>query len=227
MSEQHNKLLRRRTLLGGLGATAAGLGVGASVKAADPVAFEPARHDVDAWMGELPGSHRALIDSATAFGGAEALHFARNILNAHNNAYGGKDSDYAMIVCLRHFSTVFAFNDAVWKKYAKEIYADTEFADPQTGAAPEINLMRATGRRGLPNGGATIDYLVSRGVEFAVCNAATRYFSRQFAAAGHGNADDIYKELVDSAVPNSRFVSAGVMAVTRAQEYGYSFLFAG
>lgn len=225
MTEGNDKQLKRRALLGGMGMAAAGLGVGAAN--AEIGEFEPARHDVDAWMGGLSGTHRAFIDSATAFGGAEALHFARNILNAHGNAYGGSDEDYAMIVCLRHYSTVFAYSDAVWKKYAKEIYADTGFADPQTGNAPDINLMRAENRTMLPNGGATIDYLVGRGVQFAICNAATRYFASVFSAAGHGDADDIHKELVASAIPNSRFVSAGVMAVTRAQEYGYSLLYAG
>ena len=40
-------------------------------------------------------------------------------------------------------------------------------------------------------------------------------------------ADEIYQELSTSLIPNSRLVAAGVMAVTRAQEYGYSLLDAG
>jgi len=37
--------------------------------------------------------------------------------------------------------------------------------------------------------------------------------------------DAIYKELVASILPGSRMVSAGVVAVTRAQEYGYSLIY--
>ena len=39
-------------------------------------------------------------------------------------------------------------------------------------------------------------------------------------------ADDIYQELVANAIPNGRFVAAGVVAATRSQEYGYSLLYA-
>ena len=35
----------------------------------------------------------------------------------------------------------------------------------------------------------------------------------------------IYKELVANIVPGSRMVSAGVVAVTRAQEYGYALIY--
>jgi len=42
-----------------------------------------------------------------------------------------------------------------------------------------------------------------------------------------GNGDEIYQEFLDAAVPNSRFIAAGVFGTTRAQEYGYSLLYAG
>mgnify|MGYP000706490341 CR=1 FL=1 len=41
------------------------------------------------------------------------------------------------------------------------------------------------------------------------------------------DAGDIYDEFRDAAVADSRFVAAGVFATTRAQEYGYSLLYAG
>jgi intracellular sulfur oxidation DsrE/DsrF family protein len=36
----------------------------------------------------------------------------------------------------------------------------------------------------------------------------------------------VHTELVANLVPNAHMVPAGVMALTRAQEYGYSFLYA-
>jgi hypothetical protein len=229
MTQWGDNLKSRRSLLTGMGVAAAGLAVVAATADAEEssAGFHPARHDGDAWMDELSGNHRVFIDSATALGGAEALLFANNILNAHTSAYDGKESDYAMIVCLRHFSTVFAFSDEVWKKYGEDFNSVVQFPDPLSGNAPDVNLMQATDRPMLPNMEITIDSLVPRGIRFAICNNATHWFSNFLASAGHGDANDIYNELVASAIPNSRFVSAGVMAVTRSQEYGYSLLYAG
>jgi hypothetical protein len=44
------------------------------------------------------------------------------------------------------------------------------------------------------------------------------------ASATGGNADAVVKELMANAIANSHFVPAGVVAVTRAQERGYSLL---
>lgn len=38
-----------------------------------------------------------------------------------------------------------------------------------------------------------------------------------------GNVDELYRELVDNRVPNSHMVPAGVVALSRAQEHGYTF----
>lgn len=226
MKDKKDNQMQRRSLLTGMGVAAAGLTVGVgTANAAEE--FEPARHDLDAWMGEMPGSHRVFIDSSSGVGGADALHFSRNILNAHKSAYGGEDSDYAMILCFRHYVTVFGYQDSVWKKYGKSFHQMLNYPDPSTGEAPDINLMQSTGRGRMTNNGVTVDIAQSRGVQIAICDAATNSISRRLSRAGHGEASDIYKELVDSAIPGSRFVSAGVMAVTRAQEYGYSVLATG
>ena len=186
MKDQKGGSVQRRALLTGMGVAAAGLTVGAGTASAN--GFEPVRHDLDAWMGEMPGSHRVFVDASSGDGGAVALHFSRNILNAHQSAYGGEDSDYAMILCFRHYATVFAFRDPAWKKYGKEFHKLLNFADPTTGEAPDINLMQATDRRGMPNNGATIDYVRSRGVQIAICDAATNSISRFLGGAGHGEA---------------------------------------
>jgi intracellular sulfur oxidation DsrE/DsrF family protein len=178
-------------------------------------------------MDALPGQHRVFIDSATAHGGAEALLYTNNIYNAQENAYSGVAADFAMVVCFRHFSTPFGYSDAVWEKYGEGFHGLIQFPNPVTGKAPTVNLMNSTDVPGLPNFGVTIDTLVARGTQFAICNNATRFIAGQLAAGAGTSADDVYEELVAGAIPNSRFVSAGVMALTRAQEYGYSLLYAG
>jgi hypothetical protein len=39
-----------------------------------------------------------------------------------------------------------------------------------------------------------------------------------------GDADAIYKEFTTNLIPNSHLVAAGVVAINRAQEYGYTLL---
>ena len=225
---------KRRSLVTGLGAATAAAAAAAFVPGTLRAqtragGFQPTRHSLDSWLGEFAGQHRIFIDSATATGGAEALLYANNLYTANQGAYDLDPADLAMVVCLRHFSTPFAYSDAVWEKYGKVFSNVMQFVDPNTGIAPSSNLMNSTDAYGfaLPNVGNTIDSLLERGTQFAVCNAATQFFAGQVSQAAGIGSDEAYDELVASAIPNSRFVSAGVVAVTRAQEYGYSLLYAG
>jgi hypothetical protein len=190
--------------------------------------FRPARHQLDAWLDEVPGQHRVFIDSATSFGAGDAVHYAGNLYRANQEAYSIDASDLAMVICFRHFATVFGYADAIWAKYGEQLSAVASFNDPDTGGAPSANLLDSDeASRSLPSMGDTITAQVERGAQFAICNAATRSFSRNIARATGGSVEDVYEELVANAIPNSRFVSAGVVATTRAQEYGYSLLYAG
>jgi uncharacterized protein (DUF927 family) len=100
-----------------------------------------------------------------------------------------------------------------------------EFTDPKTKQAPSTNLLNAAGYgMQLTNLGNTIDSVTRRGTRFAVCDMATHFFAGQVAMMTKGNADAIYKELVANLIPNSHMVAAGVLAVNRAQEYGFTLL---
>jgi hypothetical protein len=156
----------------------------------------------------------------------EALHYANNILNANDNVDGGDDADYAMVICWRHYTTALGFEDSMWEKYGEYFSAAMNLRNPETGEAFSVNPANIPSMN-LDHGGDTLDKMRGRGVKIALCNAATRWYSRFIAGEISGNADKIYKEFVDAAVPDSRFVAAGVFATTRAQEYGYSLLYAG
>src|SRR5262249_50298142 len=136
--------------------------------------------------------------------------------------------DLAIVVVLRHFSTPFGFNDAMWAKYGAAFSELVGFKDPKTKAAPATNLYNSPdyGLQ-LPNFGSTIPSLVQKNVQFAVCNMATRFFAGAIAEKTKGNADAINSELTANMIPNSHPAAAGVVAVNRAQEYGYSFMYAG
>jgi len=218
----------RRSLLAGLGAAVATFALGSrNAKAQAPAAsrFQAARHQQDAWLNGLPGTHRTFIDCATVNGAGEGMLYANNLYVANKSGYQINESDLAIVVCLRHFGTVFAYNDAIWGKYGKPLSDLVGFTDPKTKQAPSTNLLNSADYgESMPNLGSTISSVVKRGTQFAVCDMATTFISGRVAAAVKANPPDVYKEFVANLIPNSHLVAAGVVAVNRAQEYGYTLL---
>jgi len=228
MSKDSKILTPRRRFLTGVGVVATGATLAATAQASShhhgESGFTPARHDNDAWLDELGSTHRAFIDSSNSGGGGNALRYAFNILEGHQEGYGGSDSDYGLVVCFRHQSTPFGYNDAMWEKYGQALSRFTGLTAPGGDEPLTVNPMNMG--PGFSNGGNTIDSLVARGVQFAICNRATRAVSGMVARSTNGSADEVYQELISNAIPSSRFVPAGVVAATRSQEYGYSLLYA-
>ena len=68
--------------------------------------------------------------------------------------------------------------------------------------------------------------LAARGVQFAVCGAATTYLAGALAGQT-GDAKAVEAELNANLVPNARMVPAGVVIVQRAQKGGFAYTFAG
>jgi hypothetical protein len=218
-------LLTRRLMMSSLGAAVGAIALGSrTAEAQAPTKrFQPVRHSQDAWLDGVPGKHRTFIDASTANGAGEGMLYANNLYEANKSGYSLPVSDVAVVVCLRHFATAFAFNDAMWAKYGKAISGLLGFTDPKTKQPPMTNLLNSADYgMALPNLGNTIESVVKRGTHFAVCDMATHFFAAQVAAGG--NADAVYKELVANTIPNSHMVAAGVVAVNRAQEYGYTLL---
>lgn len=220
----------RRRFLSGVGVvatSAAGATFAATASAADnnQPRFVAARHTEDAWL-DVPSAHRAFIDSSTTLGGITALNYANNILFAHAEDYDGAESDYSLVVCFRHQSTPFGFNDSIWAKYGEYFGNYLDFKDPNTGEHFVSNPLNQV-RSDFSNRGNTIDSLIIRGVSYAICNKATRALAGRLASFSGGSTDDIFRDLKANNIPNSRYVAAGVIATTRSQEYGYSLLYAG
>jgi hypothetical protein len=184
--EQHRRT--RRRVLAGLGAGSTALALGAVAGAQGQTRpYQPARHEQDAWLNRLPGTHRSFIDAATPDGAGEGMLYANNLYVANRSGYGLNEADLAIVVCLRHFATVFAYNNTVWGKYGKQLSDIVQFTDPRTKQAPSTNLLNSPDYgMTLPNFGNTIDSVVKRGTHFAVCEMATRFCrgrSRQPSAA--------------------------------------------
>ena len=126
-----------------------------------------------------------------------------------------------MIVCVRHESTAFGYNDAIWAKYGTVLSRQAGFTDPKTKEAPKVNYYAPTGAT-TPVRGRSLATIMEMGVQFAVCSQSSRGIAGMIASATGGKADDVYNELGANLIPQARFVPAGIIAVNRAQEYGYS-----
>ena len=178
-------------------------------------------------MDQPPAKHRFFYDTTSAAGYGQALFFARNYFVANASGYKLADADLAQVVCMRHESTSFAFNDAMWTKYGPALSERAgHFVDPKTKQIPTANVYLATGYGdALPNGNVTIDQLAKRGVRFAVCSMATRAAAQLIATKSGANVDAVFKELTENLVPSGRMVPAGIVSVNRAQERGYSFVY--
>ena len=189
---------------------------------------QPSRHAQDDWFDQLPGQHRLLLDTTTANGFGSALLYANNFFNSSQTGYGLKDSDSAVVIVVRHFATLFAYNDAVWTKYGVPMSQRINFNDPQTQQPAKINVYNSASHgAALPSLGNTLDAVLKRGVHLAVCQLATRLFSGGLAQATGGTAEAVYNEVVGNLVANSHVVPSGIVAINRAQERGYTFASVG
>ena len=214
MSEQSQD---RRSFITKLGTGAAGFGAGAAITI--PVAtaqsvgggarFQPARHEQDDWFDKIPGQHRLVFDTTEPTGMSSALTYATNYYTANQSGYNLQNSDLAVVVIARHFSTVYGYNDAMWAKYGEQF--STFSKDPSKTNTYARQLTGLTGR----------------GMHLAVCQLATRAVSGTIARAVNASTDDIVAELSANLQPNSHLVAAGIVAVGRAQERGYSLVHGG
>ena len=73
-----------------------------------------------------------------------------------------------------------------------------------------------------PVRGRSLETVMKMGVQFAICSQSSHGIAGMIANATGGKADDVYNEIAANLIGQARFVPAGIIAVNRAQEYGYS-----
>ena len=173
--------------------------------------WQPTRHAQDDWLDQIPGQHRFIFDTTTPQGMSSALQFANNYYLANSSGYGLQNSDLAVVIVARHVSTPFAYNDAIWEKYGVPI---SNFVDRTKEAAKTNAYLRQ------------LEGLVKRGAHVAVCGMASAAIAGSIARTAGVPADQINKEIASNLVANAHLVPAGIVAVNRAQERGYSFVVA-
>lgn len=202
----------RRRLIAGLGAAATAVAMGTSASAQTPTAFAPARHELDAWMGKMPGKHRVVLDVTSPDGLPDAVRFTGNLFIGHQNGYNVPESDVAIIVVLRHGATAYGYGAGVWSKHGALL-------DPKAATPPTGNPYDSGDR-------VQLSALAKRGVQFMVCGTASRGIARRLVGET-GDAEAMFREMEKHLIPNARVVPAGVVGVAHAQEYGFSLLYVG
>jgi intracellular sulfur oxidation DsrE/DsrF family protein len=213
-------MTERRSFLTRLGFIAAfGLGASSSsVQAQTSSGSQPTREKLDDWFDSLPSRHRMFFDATSPLGAQEAAMFANNFFTANKNGYGIEDKELGLVIGLRHDAIAFAFNDTVWGKYGAIMAENAKFTDPKTNQAPTTNLRTAS-----------YEALAKRGVHFAFCDMSAHRIAGVIARKVDKTMDDIYKEIAPHAVAGAtgHFVPAGIVAVNRSQERGYSIAYVG
>jgi hypothetical protein len=212
----------RRSLVSGLGALAAAFTAGARqvhAQAQTGASFTPMRHPQDAWLNALPGKHRVVFDVTSAAGVSDLFRFVSNTYTGNKGGYGLEANDLAVVVILRHSATAFGYGDTLWSPHGAALAQSTRYSDPGSTEPPKSNPYNSGSRR-------AFDDLTKRGVSIGVCDTASHGLAGRLASAGK-DAEATYKEMIGDMIPGSRLVPAGVVAVARAQEYGYSVIHVG
>lgn len=204
----------RRGIISGLGIAAATVTLGARGVQAQGAAspFTPARHQQDAWMSAMPGTHRVVLDVVTPAGVPDGIRFAGNLFTGNKSGYGVEEADLALIMVLRHSATAYGYSDAIWSKHGKSL-------DSKATPPPVANPYNSGERMQLSG-------LAKRGVQFIICGSASRGIAGRIAGA-EGDSEAVLKEIGANLIPNARIVSAGVVGVTHAQEHGFTLLYVG
>jgi hypothetical protein len=219
-----------RTVAGLVSRTAVS-SVGGTPLATRDIAPEPwilTRHSQDDGFDQIAGRHRIFLDAISPRGAGEALTYANNFQVASRQGYPLGEADTAIVICLRHRATPFAFSDATWAKYGAIMTDRSRFTDPKTDAAPAINVYPAsTDGMQLPNRGKTFIEAARHRVHFAACDLSRRALAGLAAERMHVTAASVHAELRASMHANPHTVPAGVAAVDRAQERRYSVAHSG
>ena len=184
------------------------------------------RYPQDSWFDQLPGKHRLFLDATNAEEAAGAVGYGWNFLRTSQTGYNLKDADQAVVICLRHGATKFAFSNDVWHKY--DVLRKQKYQHPETEKTVKGGNVFRVGSTS-PDSveeGFTLDGLARRGVHFALCGVATRGLAGMIAGekATAEAKETIMDELMAGVVANSHLMASGILAAQRAGEYGYTVL---
>lgn len=213
-----------RLAAGAAGAAALATGLPAAARALPPLRRARPIGDPDHWLDALTGKHRQIYDVLSPDKASEGAAFARNFLNANNDGYGLADAEINAVVSFRHMAFAMGLDDAMWSKYALgELLG---WNDPGT-KAPAVRNTIAGSADDTRKQSASLAALQARGAVFTVCGMAMSAFAGRAAERAGAAHDAVVADFRAHFVPGAVEVVAGVVAVNRAQERGFSYVYVG
>jgi intracellular sulfur oxidation DsrE/DsrF family protein len=225
MKESNESLSTRRTFLGTLALSTAGLAAAPQNAFALPN-LNPVSAPVDAeeWVKKIKGKHKILYDAPEVHGGFPVIWSW--VFYQTNNQTGTPDADLGIVVVLRHNAIPLAMKDPLWEKYKfGEMFKVT---DNNTNASAVRNPFYEPQGKDFPMAAIQgIKALQARGAMFAVCDMALTVYSSFAAPAMNMKPEDVKKEWVAGLHDGIQVVPSGVWAISRAQEKGCGYCYAG
>src|SRR5881396_3010694 len=142
------------------------------------------------------------------------------ITGKHKMVFDAPEPNSGMVI-LRHGAIPIAFKDEAWAKYKLgEVFKLND------GAAPATRNIFAKPLP-LPLPGTGIEELLAKGVLFGVCNVAITIYSGMVAQNMGLDAAAVKQDWIASLLPGVQVVPSGVLEVSRTQEKGCAYCFAG
>ena len=133
--------------------------------------------------------------------------------------------DISAMVVVRHMGVGIGLQDAIWKKYA--LGSMFKVNDPATKAPATRNIFFKSKAGDMMNIEASADKLLANGVVIGICGLALKVFSGMAATGAGVKPDTAFAEWQAGIIPGAYILPSGVLGVTKAQEVGCTYVFAG
>ncbi|MFN2602191.1 MAG: hypothetical protein ABR582_05480 [Gemmatimonadaceae bacterium] len=219
MLDEFTSSTPRRGFLGRFAAAALGLGVTSlAPEAATAATSRAADPQLEAWFGKLTGKHRVVFDAPEVNSGFAAI-WPRVYLLTTEATYPNEGA--STMVIFRHEALPLALQDNVWAKYKLGEQFNVKMADAPATKNPYATIT------GLPIPGLGVVELLKTGTLVGACDVAMTVYSSGAAQKMGLDPAVVKKEWIAGLIPGVQLVPSGVMAVSRAQEFGAHYIFAG
>jgi len=222
--KKNTSLTSRRTFINTLAVGATGMMASASAFARPSFEMSASVNDAEEWMKKIKGKHKIIYDASEPHNGFAVLWSW--VFYQTNNQTGTPDNDQTALVVLRHNAIPLAMEDRLWEKYKfGEMFKITD----NNAKAPALrNVFYDPHGADFPLSAVEgIKRLQQRGVMFCVCDTALTVFSGFVAQAINQKPEDIKKDWLSGLLPGIQAVPSGVWAISRAQERGCAYCYAG
>lgn len=214
-----NEPTERRGFLRRLTALTAAMSVPAWRGAGAEVSVENA--SPDEWVDRIRGKHRQVFDATTHNSGFAAA-FAANFVDGYKQQFKATDADVTPVIVYRHFAMPLMLRDELWQRYKVGEFLKVD--DPDTKATATRNIFQ---QGVMMHPGLTYERLIERGAVVVACNLALTVLSQNLAANAGVSAEQAKKEWTEGLLKGVALAPSGVYAVSRAQEKGCTYCYAG